>query len=127
MSGFPDDRSDVLAPKGLGDVPLLEAVDDLDLIDHLAVLDDFETGPFDDQIIQVPRQKLLNGDLGDELRFRVLLGIIRIEAVLVLHEDAALGADQIGKDQGAHIGPVNRNPPAGGPAGQTDRRAAYHA
>ena len=59
MPGFPDDRSDMLAPKGLGDVPLLEAVDDLDLIDHLVVLDDIETGALDDQIVQVPRQKLL--------------------------------------------------------------------
>jgi len=45
MSGFPDDRPDVLAPQGLGDVSFREAVDDLDLIDHLAVLDDLEAGP----------------------------------------------------------------------------------
>jgi len=45
MSGFADDCHYVLSTKGLGDVPLLEAVDDLELIDHLAVLDDLETGP----------------------------------------------------------------------------------
>jgi hypothetical protein len=54
LSGLPDDRSVVLAVERPRSVPLLEAVDDLDPVDHL------------------------------------------------------------GDDQGAHVGPVNRNLPAGG-------------
>lgn len=46
-------------------VPLFEAVDDLDPVDHLAVPNDFQTGPLDDQIVQVPRRQLLDGDLGE--------------------------------------------------------------
>jgi hypothetical protein len=56
----------VLAVERPRDVPLLEAVDDLDPVDHLAVLNDFQTGPLDDQSVQVPRRQLLYGDLGDE-------------------------------------------------------------
>lgn len=56
LSGLPDDGSGVLAVERLRDVPLIEAVDDLDPVDDLAVLNDFQTGPLNDQIVQVPRQ-----------------------------------------------------------------------
>mgnify|MGYP001558421382 CR=1 FL=1 len=46
-------------------VPLLEAIDDLDPVDHLAVLNDFQAGPLEDQIVQIPRQQPLDGDLGE--------------------------------------------------------------
>ena len=63
---LPDDRSDVLAVELSRDVPLLEAVDDPDTVDHLAVLNDFQAGPLDDQIVQVPRRQFLDGDIEDE-------------------------------------------------------------
>ena len=66
FSGLPNDRSDVLAVERRVMFPSLEAIDDLDPVDHLAVLNDFRTGPLDDQIVQVHRQQLLDGDLGDE-------------------------------------------------------------
>lgn len=47
FSGPPDDHSDVLAVDRPRDVLLLEAVDDLDRVDHLAVLNDLQTNTGD--------------------------------------------------------------------------------
>ena len=61
FSGLPDDCSNVLTVERPRDVPLLETVDDLALVEHPAVLNDSQTGPLDDQIVQVPRQAKIQG------------------------------------------------------------------
>lgn len=85
---------------------LLEAVDDLDAVEDLAVLEDLQAGPFDDQVVQIPPDQLFCADLGDELGFLVFLGVVRVEAVLVLDQDAALRPDET-----IHVGAVDGNPP----------------
>jgi len=45
---FVDDGPDGLTLEGLGDIPLLEAIDDLNLIHYLAVLKDLKARTLDD-------------------------------------------------------------------------------
>ena len=48
-----DDGSHMLAMKGTGDIPFHHAVDDLHLFYDLTVLDYFQTGALDDQVILI--------------------------------------------------------------------------
>ena len=105
-----DDGPDVLALEGSGDIPFLKAIDDLNLIDDLAILKDFKARALDDQVILILVHEFSSADPLNKLGLRILLGIIGIEAFFVLNKDKATRTDQVSQNQCAHICSVNRDP-----------------
>ena len=59
-----------------GDIALFHTIDDLNLVDHFAILEDLKARAFNDQIVLIPLHKLLCPDLVDKFCVRVLFGII---------------------------------------------------
>src|SRR5215813_13398507 len=77
-----DDRAYVLAVQRAGEVAAHETVDDLNLahVDRLQHV--LEHDPLHDEVVQIPGEALLRGDLWDERRALVLLRIVRVQPVL---------------------------------------------
>src|SRR2546423_10154247 len=84
--GSVDDRADVLALEGSGDVARGEPVDDLDLLDVFGASHHLEHHDVDGEAGEVHRQELGGTDAADELRCAALDGRVAGEhAVDVLH------------------------------------------
>src|SRR4029077_12376753 len=104
-----DDGPDVLAVEGPLDEARLEAVDDLHRGDVAGMAQEIEHRALDDQVGQIHLNELVDGNPRDEGRLVVPLGVRRVEAVLVLHEDHGLAAVDLRHEVAAGVGAVGRD------------------
>src|SRR5262249_45517915 len=91
-----DDGADMLARKRAGEVAGDEAIDDLHLVDVARRGEEIEHREFEDRILQALGLHFGHRDLWNEGGLLRRLGILGVEAVLVLHVDHRLAAELFG-------------------------------
>ena len=99
----------MLAVESPGQVAGHKSVDDLDGAPLLGVLHHLQHAVLDHDIVQIEGLKFLNGDLGDELRVGILLGVRRVEAVFILDVNHGAGAENLADKVDPGIGAVRRD------------------
>src|SRR5690348_11359323 len=77
-----DDRADIFSFERREHVAADEAVDHLQLLAPLRARQVLDDHALDDDIVEVAVDEILGGDARDVRRAGVLLGIVRVEAVL---------------------------------------------
>src|SRR6266545_3924087 len=92
-----DDRADILAFQRAGQVAAPESVDDLDLGAEAGAGQVLDDHALDDEVGQIAVQERARSDAPDERRARPLLGVVLVEAVLVLDEQTAARAQHLGR------------------------------
>src|SRR3954469_12259251 len=81
-----DDRADIFPPERGQHLAGFEAVDDLELLAPLRARQVLDDDALEHDVGQAARDELGGGDRRDVGRRRVLLGVIAVQAVLVLDE-----------------------------------------
>jgi hypothetical protein len=96
LSALVHDRPHVPAFERRRDALRHAAVDDLEAVEQAGVVQEVQDDRLEGQGLETPLPQLRDGDLGDELRFRMELGIGLLEAVDVFHQGEALAAEALG-------------------------------
>ncbi|KAF5043962.1 hypothetical protein DSECCO2_496780 [anaerobic digester metagenome] len=108
-----DDGADMLAVQcGQNVLGMPQGVDDLKLLQALGVLEEGQDRPLDDEVVQIHGHQVGNRDAVDELElFDILglLGIVAIQAALVLQVDERLGPDVLGQQKRPTVRAMRRD------------------
>ena len=98
-----DDRAHVLASEGGHDVlRMTQCVDNLKLFQVLGVLKESQNRPFHDEVVEIHGHQIGHRNAVNELQFLDvlgLLGVIAVQAALVLEIDERLGSDVLGQQK----------------------------
>src|SRR5262249_11732624 len=107
-----DDRADIFTLERGQHLAGFESIDDLQLLAPLRARQVLDDDALEHDVGLAARDELDGRDRRNMGRGRVLLGIVGVEAVLILDEQRAPRAEELGRQKYAGVGAVRRDPAA---------------